>query len=122
MKTTEEKSALARLWAKENPERHRANCRRWRKEHSEKVKKWNNPGRQKEYAYDYYKKNPEKYHAHNALNNAIKSGRVLRPDTCPCGNPNPQGHHEDYSKPLMVMWLCLDCHKKLHRKDRNEQH
>jgi len=25
-----------------------------------------------------------------------------------------QAHHEDYSKPIEVMWLCASCHKKVH--------
>lgn len=29
-----------------------------------------------------------------------------------------QKHHEDYSKPLEVRWLCRDHHLMLHKKER----
>lgn len=33
-----------------------------------------------------------------------------------CGNIKSQAHHEDYSKPLKVTWLCAIHHTELHRK------
>lgn len=31
-----------------------------------------------------------------------------------CGDVNSQGHHEDYSRPLEVMWLCQKHHSARH--------
>lgn len=39
----------------------------------------------------------------------------LNPEPCEaCGDPNSQKHHDDYSKPLQVRWLCRPCHLELH--------
>ena len=47
---------------------------------------------------------------------AIKSGKLIKPDICPkCGSSiDIEHHHEDYSKPLDVVWLCIKCHAVLH--------
>ncbi|KKL77017.1 hypothetical protein LCGC14_2039150, partial [marine sediment metagenome] len=61
---------------------------------------------------------PEKLKAHYILNNAIRGGEIARPFICEsCFNERfTDGHHEDYSKPLDVEWLCKKCHTELHRK------
>ena len=60
---------------------------------------------------------PEKVAARQALNNAVKRGDVLRPSACEtCATPGRvTGHHDDYSKPLQVRWLCTACHGREHR-------
>jgi hypothetical protein len=55
------------------------------------------------------------------LNNAIKSGLVTKPDQCSRCNKTATGmqlqaHHYDYNKPLDVVWLCIACHKQVHRE------
>lgn len=50
---------------------------------------------------------------------AIYHGDLTPPAVCQkCGKfATVDGHHEDYSKPLDVIWLCRDCHKKEHKRD-----
>jgi hypothetical protein len=62
---------------------------------------------------DAYKtKFPERYHAHHAVANALRNGSLIRPFHCSSCllECKPQAHHEDYAKPLEVIWLCRPCH------------
>jgi len=52
------------------------------------------------------------------VNRAIKNGALIKPSVCEnCGKKDCrlEGHHEDYSMPLEVVWLCYTCHRKLHK-------
>jgi hypothetical protein len=55
--------------------------------------------------------------ARKARRAASKGTLVKLP--CFCGNPNVQGHHPDYTKPLEVIWLCARHHVQLHSILRN---
>lgn len=65
----------------------------------------------------YRQRNPQKYKATNAVNNALRDGKIAKPEHCEdCGTKcKPHGHHDDYEKKLEVRWLCNDCHKERHR-------
>ena len=63
------------------------------------------------------KKFPEKYIAYCAVNNAVRDGRLKKQPCEKCGNPETQAHHEDYSKPLDVRWLCRKSHLEEHDKE-----
>ena len=56
------------------------------------------------------------FYAHNSVSNALRDGRMSRPDCCSsCGcSCRPEAHHCDYTKPLEVMWLCKSCHVAWH--------
>ena len=59
--------------------------------------------------------------ANQLVNRAVRNGELVKPDHCSeCGCNSSErrieGHHEDYSKPLEVVWLCTECHGKRHRK------
>lgn len=71
------------------------------------------------YTKEYRKKNPDIYKAHNAVNNAVRDGRLNKPDSCECCGKEAylEAHHCDYSKPLDVMWLCKPCHASWHQKN-----
>jgi len=59
---------------------------------------------------------PEKYAAHKAVQNAIRRGEMSRLACEVCGSEKSHGHHEDYTKPLDVIWLCRTHHMERHRK------
>jgi len=56
---------------------------------------------------------PLKARAHDLVKNALASGMLVRPTRCEaCGSEKnkPHSHHEDYSRPLDVQWICQPCH------------
>ena len=59
---------------------------------------------------------PEKAKARDAVNHEIKMGRMVRLPCEVCGNPKTDAHHDDYSKPLEVRWLCREHHREVHAK------
>jgi hypothetical protein len=61
---------------------------------------------------------PEKYAARTTLWSHVLTGRIIRPSSCSdCGVVcTPHGHHEDYSKPLDVVWVCVSCHVARHKR------
>ena len=54
--------------------------------------------------------------AHNAVARAIRSGALERIPCIRCGEAKSLAHHEDYDKPLGVIWLCQPCHKQRHKE------
>ena len=71
----------------------------------------------KEEVSKYRSRNRIKYLAHNIVNNAIKSGKLVKSETCEqCGKSHTyiHGHHDDYALPLNVRWLCPPCHSSWH--------
>jgi len=61
----------------------------------------------------YEAKHPHKRAAHNAVRRAIVSGRLTPQPCVKCGK-KAQAHHNDYSKPLQVVWLCPRHHAEHH--------
>jgi hypothetical protein len=59
---------------------------------------------------------PERAKARQASNNATRDGKLIPMPCAVCGDPMVQGHHEDYSKPLEVTWLCFKHHCEAHGK------
>ena len=66
----------------------------------------------------FCKKYPEKLAAWTALSNAVAAGKVVRGLCEVCGSEKVDGHHDDYSKPLEVRWLCKKHHAEHHKLNR----
>lgn len=49
--------------------------------------------------------------SYRILKKAINSGELIRDICRDCNRIDTQGHHENYSKPLDVIWLCPQHHK-----------
>ena len=65
----------------------------------------------------YLDRNPIKNAAHTMVHNAIRDGKLKRQPCEVCGNQIAQAHHDDYSKPLDVRWLCTTHHAEWHRNN-----
>lgn len=59
--------------------------------------------------------------AHRAVEAALARGSLVRPTSCSACDRTLQrihAHHDDYSKPLDVRWLCQRCHARHHASIR----
>lgn len=63
----------------------------------------------------YAERYPSKRAAHIACKNAVRDGKLMRQPCEKCGSPVTQAHHDDYSRPLDVRWLCTTHHAEWHR-------
>jgi hypothetical protein len=52
--------------------------------------------------------------ARSYANVYLRRGKIMRRPCERCGSPDAEMHHDDYSKPLEVRWLCRDHHNLLH--------
>lgn len=57
---------------------------------------------------------PEKVIARRKVRDAVAAGRLKRLP-CFCGESKTEAHHQDYSKPLEVEWLCPKHHAALRK-------
>ena len=65
----------------------------------------------------WQQRNAAKRATHIVLRGAVRDGQITRPETCEVCSKRARivGHHDDYSKPLAVRWLCEKCHKNWHK-------
>ena len=60
---------------------------------------------------------PEQRRAGAAVHKAISSGRLVRQPCEVCGKTKKvHAHHDNYTKPLDVRWLCPSHHHEAHGK------
>lgn len=82
----------------------------------------NNPSQVFKTRLKTYRKNPTDGNFYKLVSAAEKAGILVRPDRCQVCGQKPdkrlEAHHEDYSKPLAVIWCCTACHDKLDQERR----
>lgn len=59
----------------------------------------------------------KKLQCRSDFNHYLRDKKIKRKPCVICGSPKSEGHHEDYDKPLKVIWLCNKHHRLRHRKD-----
>lgn len=74
----------------------------------------NNKERYKKATISRRKKFPYLKPAYIAVQIAVNNGSLKKENCVVCGNIKSQAHHEDYTKPLDVVWYC-----KRHHMDRH---
>jgi len=126
---------LGRKWYHENKEQAYATSQRWRSKNKETVleynRKWDAAHREEraqaaasrravnkekvaEYNREYRDAHRLQFRVYKAVGRALKSGALKKGACSACGAIEVEAHHEDYSRPLDVTWLCRSHHKRGH--------
>lgn len=95
--------------------------REWREKNREKIREYKriyNSTYRKEHGYTnekkWIKENPIKSSAERKAQYAKKKGTLI-PKPCElCLSTEVVMHHDDYSKPLEVRWVCRKHHREIH--------
>lgn len=122
---TEKAKESKRKWLEKNPNC----CKKWRNKNIKyardydkkryKIRKDNEnyKAQQRKGQIKYNLKYPNKIKAHNISNMKIKIPKGQICQYPKCKKLATEKHHEDYSKPLEVKFLCIQHHSKLRRKE-----
>lgn len=91
-------------WRATNTDSYRESLRRSNRKHKEE---------RDAYKADKRIMHPEIHRAHNTAQYHLKDKQPCEV----CGSLDTQRHHDDYSKPLEVRWVCPLHHKGIHIKE-----
>lgn len=110
-------------WTKANKERVNANNRERAKREDVKEKRKKiytsdvNREKQRLAVQRYRLRKPFVDIAHRAIRFALEKKEISRPSNCSACDATGkiEAHHDDYSKPMQIRWLCKGCHETWHR-------
>lgn len=68
---------------------------------------------------EHFNQEHDKAKARHRLPYHLRTGNIQKKPCEVCGSvENLEAHHDDYSAPLQVRWLCRRHHKQLHKELR----
>lgn len=71
----------------------------------------------KEKRKEWEEKNPAKRHAQTLINNLLRANKISKQPCEECKSTTYiHAHHDDYSKPFDIRWLCAAHHSQWHKK------
>jgi hypothetical protein len=95
------------------------------KEEKRKTKEWGkHRGDRTAQSRRYRERHLVEVKAQSKLRRNITNGNIIKPTKCEQCDREVfdsiilHAHHDDYSKPLEVRWLCCDCHNMAHGKEK----
>jgi predicted transposase YbfD/YdcC len=78
-------------------------------------KKYNKTNGKKISSTKWKKQNKEKIRAQWTVENNLRARKLIKESCGRCrSTKNIHAHHEDYSRPLNIVWLCAKHHKERH--------
>lgn len=103
----------------EHKDRRKVLMYEWQKRNLERRREQWRLNNKKRYNYEASLKrkqnDPEKHKAHIVVSNAIARGNLIKHPCMICGKiERVQAHHDDYSRPLDIKWLCPSHHRLFH--------
>lgn len=98
-----------RRFKSKNHERVSEYNKQWKAAHPDAVKRYQatRPSR-------WIEPDPVKVKARAMVATRLRSGKILRRPCERCASAKTQAHHDDYSRPLDIRWLCAKCHRAVH--------
>lgn len=105
-------------WQAANPEKVKATSRMIESRLEQQTKKAAHHKAHPEIRKNWVKRNPDKVRVYQIVARAIRSGKLIKPTVCSVCNQERriEAHHEDYAKPLDVVWVCRVHHAEVHRR------
>lgn len=106
---------------------HAKNCRKMRRICGDYVGEnnpnWKNGISKNNYHYKklQIERYPEKVKARDIVKKALMSGKLIKQPCEFCDSEESEAHHDDYSKPLEVRWMCDKHHKEYHKCLKNQK-
>jgi len=112
-----------KIWKEKNPEKVKINNENYYEKLNSQYKTSAFRGHAKQIGntlegFNRYAQRKMKNLAASLINYGLRCGYIIRKTECEkCGEKGIiEGHHSDYSKPLEVVWVCIECHAKLHTR------